>query len=49
MLTMAKVTPKTAAKFTANQPLFKATRNGLFMARGKRFDCIDYCSIQVEG
>ena len=49
MLTMAKVTPKTAAKFTESQPLFKATRNGLFMAHGKRFDCIDYCSIQVEG
>lgn len=27
--------------------MFKATRNGAFVQRGKSWDCIDYCAIRV--
>lgn len=50
VLRQIKVTPKTAAKFSASgAPLFKANRIGLFIASGKRYDCIDFCQITVEG
>ena len=44
-----KITPKTAARFAAaNHPLFKASDKSLYMAVGRRYDCIDYCQITVQ-
>lgn len=44
-----KVTPKTAAQFAAaNHPLFKASNKSLYMAVGRRYDCIDYCQITAQ-
>ena len=28
--------------------MIKATKSGLFMQRGKAWDCIDYCAIRFE-
>lgn len=28
--------------------MFRATRSGLFVQRGKAWDCIDYCAIKFE-
>lgn len=28
--------------------MFKATKSGAYMQRGKHWDCIDYCSITIE-
>lgn len=33
----------------AGYPLFKANDSGLYMARGKRYECISYCKIQFYG
>lgn len=42
------VTQKTVNKFdAAGIPLFKVNGNSLYMARGKHYDCIDYCSIKA--
>jgi len=39
---------KTLKKFReAGIPLFKVSDDSLYMARGKHYDCIDYCKIQV--
>lgn len=44
-----KITPKSAAKWAdAGMDLFKVSGNSLYMAAGKRFDCIDYCKISVK-
>ena len=44
-----KITPKTAAQFAAaNHPLFKASATSLYMAVGRRYDCIDYCQITAQ-
>ena len=43
------ISPKTYAKWVkSGHPLFKATEKSLYVARGKSFDCIDYCSIQAH-
>ena len=40
------VTPKIAAQFAAaGRPIFRASDKSLYMAVGRRYDCIDYCSI----
>lgn len=37
-----------ATQYTAKHAdMFKATRTGLFVKRGKHWDCIDYCKITV--
>jgi hypothetical protein len=47
-LRATKVTAKNVREFDAiNRPLFKVSGNSLFMSFGKRYDCIDYCSITV--
>jgi hypothetical protein len=45
-----KITPKTFKSWEASgHKLFKLAGNSLYMARGKKFDCIDYCSIVFNG
>lgn len=40
------VTPKTMEKWKKlGIPLFKASEKSLYVARGKNYDCIDYCKI----
>lgn len=44
-----EVTPKTAAKWDASgRPVFKFAKGSLFVASGRRYDCIDYNHIQVH-
>lgn len=44
-----KVTPKTAAKWdAAGRPVFKFSKGSLFVASGRRYDCIDFNHIQIE-
>ena len=39
---------RTLKKFMeAGVPLMKVSDNSLYLARGKHYDCIDYCKIQV--
>lgn len=43
-----KITAKDVATFeAANRPLLKVNGNSLYMAVGKRYDCIDYCAFKV--
>ncbi len=45
-LRTTKVTPKTAQQFTeVGRPIFRASNKSLYMAVGRRYDCIDYCQI----
>ena len=49
MTRCTKIDPKTAAKWSkAGLELFKATDKNDFMASGRNFVCIDYCSIQIS-
>ncbi len=44
-----KVTAKTAAKWLeSGKPVFKLSRGSLWVASGRRYDCIDYNHIQTE-
>jgi hypothetical protein len=43
-----KVTPKTAAKWEASgRPVFKLAKGSLYIASGRRYDCIDFNHIQI--
>ena len=43
-----KVNAKSVANFKkAGCDLIRISGNSLFMAAGKRFDCVDYCAIRV--
>ena len=43
-----KVTAKTAAKWVASgRPVFKFSKGSIFVAAGRRYDCIDYNHIQI--
>lgn len=45
-----KVTAKTAAKWEATgRPIFKLANGSLFVASGRRYDCIDFAHLQLEG
>ena len=45
-LRTTKVTPKTAQQFMkVGRPIFRASDKSLYMAVGRRYDCIDYCQI----
>jgi len=44
-----RITPKTAQQFAnAGRPIFRASEKSLYMAVGRRYDCIDYCQITVQ-
>jgi DNA-binding transcriptional LysR family regulator len=43
-----KVTPKTAAKFAADHPVFKVSGESLYMARGLHYDCIDHAHLAAQ-
>lgn len=44
-----KITPKTVANFAkAGVDLFKVKGKSLYMARGKNYDCMDYCAIRIN-
>ncbi len=44
-----KITPKTYQKWIdSGFELFKDDGKSLYMARGKNFDCIDYCAIRTS-
>jgi hypothetical protein len=43
-----KITQKNVKAWEAyGRPILKAAGNSMYMAVGKRYDCIDYCSIRV--
>lgn len=43
---VTNVTPKTAQQFEkSGRPIFRASDKSLYMSVGRRYDCIDYCSI----
>lgn len=43
-----KVTAKNAAKWkAAGRPVFKLAKGSIFIASGKRYDCIDYNHLQI--
>lgn len=45
-LRVTKVTPKTAQQFLkTGRPVFRASDKSLYMAVGRRYDCIDFCQI----
>ena len=47
-LRATKVTAQDVAKFNAiGRPLFKADAKSLYISAGKRYDCIDFCTITV--
>jgi len=38
-----------ATKYTAKHAeMFKATKGGLYVQRGKNWDCLDYCGLVAE-
>lgn len=42
------ITPKIAKKFAdAGHPIFRASDKSIYMAVGRRYDCIDFCKIDV--
>ena len=42
------ITPKIAKKFAdAGFPVFRASDKSVYMAVGRRYDCIDFCKIDV--
>lgn len=42
------ITPKTAQRWANNgHTLFKVAGESLYMAVGRRFDCIDYCALRT--
>ena len=42
------ITPKIAKKFAdAGCPIFRASDKSIYMAVGRRYDCIDFCKIDV--
>lgn len=44
-----EITPKTLAEWDkAGLTLLKAKGNSMYIAAGKRFECIDYCDIRVS-
>ena len=44
-----KVTAKNAAKWDATgKPIFKLSKGSLFVAAGRRYDCIDFNHIQID-
>lgn len=44
-----KVTPKIFASWVKDGlKLFKVSGNSLYMARGRSFDCIDFCTIVIR-
>lgn len=44
-----KVTAKDVARFAAvGLDLFRVKANSLFIAAGRRYDCIDYCHLTFE-
>lgn len=41
-----KVTQRNVKQFEdAGRPLFKVSNNSLFISAGRRYDCIDFCTI----
>lgn len=45
---ITRITPKIAQKFAdAGRPVFRATDKSLYMSVGRRYDCIDYCTITI--
>ena len=47
-LKTVKVDKKTLNKWdNSGYPLFKEANRSLFIARGRNYDCIDYCKITV--
>ena len=49
-LRVIKVKQKDVDKFEAiGRALFKASNNSMFISSGKKYVCIDYCQITVEG
>ena len=43
-----KVTAKNVRDFAAiNRPLFKVSGDSLYISSGKRYDCIDFCRVEV--
>jgi hypothetical protein len=40
---------KTASYGSRHADMFKATKAGAFVQRGKSWDCIDYCNLQSFG
>ena len=43
-----KITQKNVRDFDAiNRPLFKVSGDSLYISAGKRYDCIDFCTITV--
>lgn len=48
-LRITHITPKLAKRFAdAGRPVFRATEKSLYMSAGRRYDCIDYCRIEVR-
>jgi phage antirepressor YoqD-like protein len=48
-LKIIKVTPTTYKKWIKEGlVMFKVVNNSMYMARGNKFDCIDYCHITME-
>lgn len=44
-----KITAKNVAAFkAAGAEMFQATKTGLYIARGRNWDCIDYCKITAQ-
>lgn len=44
-----KITPKNAAKWaSANRPIVKVSGDSLWVARGRGYDCADYCAIRTQ-
>lgn len=48
-LKSTRITPRTFANWARlGHELFKVKGDTLYMARGRSFDCIDYCAIQAR-
>jgi 3D (Asp-Asp-Asp) domain-containing protein len=47
--TVTIATHTRATRYTRkHSAMFKATRTGAYVQRGKQWDCIDYCTVIVE-
>jgi len=44
-----KITPACYARWQASgRPLFRASMSGAYMASGRTYVCIDYCSFRID-
>lgn len=44
-----KLTARNAAKFAAaGMPIVKVSGNSLYVASGRRYNCADYCGIEIQ-